>query len=51
MSPIVDMQMVHSREAVWDNVICCHENSPLVSTWSTRKLTKGTLLVNSLLIY
>jgi U3 small nucleolar RNA-associated protein 21 len=32
------------REHVWDNIACMHRDSPLVSTWSSRRYTKGTHL-------
>ncbi|KAH7729523.1 Utp21 specific WD40 associated domain containing protein [Aphelenchoides avenae] len=45
MEPIVQMDVGWAREAVWDNVICRHRNSPVVSTWSTRRQTKGEHLL------
>lgn len=45
MEPIVQMDVGWARESVWDNVICRHTNSPVVSTWSTRRQTKGEHLV------
>uniref|UniRef100_A0A914I9A7 Small-subunit processome Utp21 domain-containing protein n=1 Tax=Globodera rostochiensis TaxID=31243 RepID=A0A914I9A7_GLORO len=45
LNPIVQIELSHGREAVWDNMICRHEESPLVSTWSTRRGTRGSHLL------
>lgn len=45
LPPIVEIDVGKIRAAVWDNVICRHENSPLVSTWSTRRSARGLHLV------
>jgi U3 small nucleolar RNA-associated protein 21 len=45
MEPIVQVEVGWARESVWDNVICRHRNSPVVSTWTTRRQTKGTHLL------
>lgn len=49
LSSIVDIDMNQTRVAVWDNVICRHKSSPLVSTWSTRRCARGLFLVNFLI--
>uniref|UniRef100_A0A183BPF7 WD_REPEATS_REGION domain-containing protein n=1 Tax=Globodera pallida TaxID=36090 RepID=A0A183BPF7_GLOPA len=41
----VDAMVSANAEAVWDNMICRHEESPLVSTWSTRRGTRGSHLL------
>uniref|UniRef100_A0A0N4ZTB6 Utp21 domain-containing protein n=1 Tax=Parastrongyloides trichosuri TaxID=131310 RepID=A0A0N4ZTB6_PARTI len=45
MNPILEISGNMARENVWDNVICRHENSPLVTCWSTRKDTQGRHLL------
>lgn len=44
---ILEVDLNQTRAAVWDNVICRHENSPLVSTWSIRRCARGLHLVNN----
>jgi len=44
LEPIVEMKLEKMREHVWDNIACMHKDSPLVSTWSSRRYTKGTHL-------
>ncbi|KAI6176244.1 hypothetical protein M3Y97_00777500 [Aphelenchoides bicaudatus] len=44
LEPIIDMKLEKMREHVWDNVACVHKDSPIVSTWSSRRYTKGTHL-------
>src|SRR5690606_1060163 len=34
-----------AKESAWDNAICLHEGSPIVSTWTTRRKTKGEKLL------
>lgn len=46
MEPILEIDVGWSREAVWDNVICRHRKSPVISTWTTRRRTKGEHLVS-----
>uniref|UniRef100_A0A914PUG6 Uncharacterized protein n=1 Tax=Panagrolaimus davidi TaxID=227884 RepID=A0A914PUG6_9BILA len=46
LEPIVEMDVGMAREGAWDNVICRHKNSPIVSTWSSRRQTKGEKLVS-----
>ncbi|KAI6229985.1 WD repeat-containing protein 36 [Aphelenchoides fujianensis] len=41
LSPIVGMAQENMREHVWENVACLHRDSPIVSTWSNRRYTKG----------
>jgi U3 small nucleolar RNA-associated protein 21 len=45
LEPIVEMDVGMAREGAWDNVICRHKNSPIVSTWSSRRQTKGEKLL------
>ncbi|KAK6010127.1 WD domain, G-beta repeat protein, partial [Ostertagia ostertagi] len=42
MEPVVDMAIGWSREAAWDNVLCRHKDTLLVTTWTTRKNAQGT---------
>uniref|UniRef100_A0A914ME02 Small-subunit processome Utp21 domain-containing protein n=1 Tax=Meloidogyne incognita TaxID=6306 RepID=A0A914ME02_MELIC len=45
LEPILQMELSFGREAVWDNAVCRHSNSPLVSTWSTRLKKRGRHLL------
>ncbi|KAL7072309.1 hypothetical protein ACQ4LE_008436 [Meloidogyne hapla] len=45
LEPILQMELSFGREAVWDNAVCRHANSPLVSTWSTRLKKRGRHLL------
>ncbi|EYC14989.1 hypothetical protein Y032_0038g3562 [Ancylostoma ceylanicum] len=42
MEPVVDIALGWSREAAWDNVLCRHKDTLLVTTWTTRKNSQGT---------
>ncbi|KAK6056373.1 hypothetical protein COOONC_06123 [Cooperia oncophora] len=42
MEPVIDMAIGWSREAAWDNVLCRHKDTLLVTTWTTRKNAQGT---------
>ncbi|VDM66114.1 unnamed protein product [Strongylus vulgaris] len=42
MDPVIDMAIGWSREAAWDNVLCRHKDTLLVTTWTTRKNSLGT---------
>ncbi|KAI6199328.1 hypothetical protein M3Y96_00615200 [Aphelenchoides besseyi] len=44
LEPIVGMAQENMREHAWDNVACLHRESPIVSTWSNRRYTKGNHL-------
>uniref|UniRef100_A0A0K0DP03 Utp21 domain-containing protein n=1 Tax=Angiostrongylus cantonensis TaxID=6313 RepID=A0A0K0DP03_ANGCA len=39
---VVDMAIGWSREASWDNVLCRHANTLVVTTWTTRRNAQGT---------
>uniref|UniRef100_A0A7E4UZN6 Utp21 domain-containing protein n=1 Tax=Panagrellus redivivus TaxID=6233 RepID=A0A7E4UZN6_PANRE len=45
LEPVVDLDVCGAKQAAWDDVICRHKDSVLVSTWSTRRKTKGTHLL------
>lgn len=40
--PITSLSFEPARESRWDNLACCHENSPTVTTWSTRLKRLGS---------
>nr|CDJ91112.1 WD40 repeat and Small-subunit processome domain containing protein [Haemonchus contortus]CDJ91115.1 WD40 repeat and Small-subunit processome domain containing protein [Haemonchus contortus] len=42
MEPVIDMAIGWSREAAWDNVLCRHKDTLLVTTWTTRRNAQGT---------
>ncbi|RCN48975.1 Utp21 specific WD40 associated domain protein [Ancylostoma caninum] len=42
MEPVIDIALGWSREAAWDNVLCRHKDTLLVTTWTTRKNSQGT---------
>ena len=50
LEPIIDIKLETMREHVWDNIACMHKDSPLVSTWSSRRFTKGTHLVSIIFV-
>uniref|UniRef100_A0A914XT60 Small-subunit processome Utp21 domain-containing protein n=1 Tax=Plectus sambesii TaxID=2011161 RepID=A0A914XT60_9BILA len=39
---VVAMDAGTAREGAWDNVVCVHDRSPIVTTWTTKKQRLGT---------
>lgn len=46
IDPVVDISIGFSREAAWDNILCRHNNSLIVSTWTSKKAKMGKHKVN-----
>ncbi|VDN57379.1 unnamed protein product [Dracunculus medinensis] len=42
LNAVVEMDFGVAREAAWDNVLCRHDQLPVVTTWSTRKQKLGS---------
>ncbi|VDL79731.1 unnamed protein product [Nippostrongylus brasiliensis] len=42
LEPVIDIALGWSREAAWDNVLCRHKDTLVVTTWTTRKNAQGT---------
>ncbi|CAJ0572794.1 unnamed protein product, partial [Mesorhabditis spiculigera] len=42
LEPIVEIAMGTTRSAQWDNVLCRHRDTLVVTTWTTSKSTQGT---------
>ncbi|KJH51737.1 Utp21 specific WD40 associated domain protein [Dictyocaulus viviparus] len=42
MPPVIEITFGWSREAAWDNVLCRHQNTLFVTTWTTRRNAQGT---------
>uniref|UniRef100_A0AC35UGH9 Utp21 domain-containing protein n=1 Tax=Rhabditophanes sp. KR3021 TaxID=114890 RepID=A0AC35UGH9_9BILA len=45
LNPIVEISGNVAREHAWDNIVCRHEDSPLISCWSTSKDTQGKIIL------
>ncbi|KAH9417088.1 WD repeat-containing protein 36 [Dermatophagoides pteronyssinus] len=39
--PIVDFAVEYCREKEWDNLVACHRNTALVTTWSVDRMKMG----------
>lgn len=42
LPPVIALATGTSRESAWDNVLCIHANSPIVTSWTTRRQSIGS---------
>ncbi|CAI4229608.1 unnamed protein product [Auanema sp. JU1783] len=42
LEPVVEIAFGWCREAAWDNILCRHRDTLLVTTWTSRKNSQGT---------